>query len=143
VDVGADHAALSPFSNSGRARPAPDAISPARSGTSSAQTVMAFTHKSPPASLTISARRFLGLANDLRGRLAMPRTPGRQQEAVWCFLNGHRGQMFCADCLGAQLGVTSRPDRVLFGAEGRGARRRHGPCAMCGKGRLLCGFAAN
>jgi hypothetical protein len=62
-------------------------------------------------------------------------------EALWDFLTEHRGEMFCTPCLTAALGVTRRIDRVLFGAEGRGARRQHGKCARCGQDRLLCGLA--
>lgn len=64
-------------------------------------------------------------------------------EALWQFLESHRQEMFCAACLAMALKATSRLDRALFVAEGRGARRRHGKCSICGKQRLLCGLASN
>jgi hypothetical protein len=63
--------------------------------------------------------------------------------ALWRFLTERRGQMFCATCIATALEVTRRIDRVLFVAEGRGARRQYGLCAQCGKDRLLCGLASN
>ena len=62
-------------------------------------------------------------------------------EAVWQFLNGQRGQMFCAQCIGNAVLAGKRIDYAIMRAEGRGAIRRHGPCATCGKDRLLCGLA--
>jgi hypothetical protein len=61
--------------------------------------------------------------------------------ALWRFLIEHRGEMFCALCLATALGTARRLGRVLFMAEGRGARRQHGKCSRCGKDRLLCGLA--
>jgi hypothetical protein len=63
-----------------------------------------------------------------------------QGEAVWQFLESRRGEMFCTQCIAGALFATKRIDRVILGAEGRGARRQYGPCAACGKERLLCGL---
>ena len=63
-----------------------------------------------------------------------------QSEALWEFLTSHRGQMFCTQCIATALFATKRIDRAVLGAEGRGARRRYGTCASCGKERLLCGL---
>jgi hypothetical protein len=73
---------------------------------------------------------------------AMPSRPRLDPvDSLWRFLTEHRGKMFCSACLGVALGATPRLDRMLFVAEGRGARRPHGPCVTCGKDRLLCGLA--
>jgi hypothetical protein len=72
-----------------------------------------------------------------------PSAPPSIREALWRFLESHRGQMFCAQCLATAVAATQRLDRALLGAEGRGARRRHGRCSACGKDRLLCGLASN
>jgi hypothetical protein len=61
-------------------------------------------------------------------------------EAIWRFLESRRGEMFCTQCIANALLATKRIDRAVLGAEGRGAKRRHGPCAGCGKERLLCGL---
>jgi hypothetical protein len=63
-----------------------------------------------------------------------------QSEALWEFLTSRRGQMFCTQCIATALLATKRVDRAVLGAEGRGARRRYGTCASCGKERLLCGL---
>jgi hypothetical protein len=63
-----------------------------------------------------------------------------QNEALWEFLTSRRGQMFCTQCIATALFATKRIDRAVLGAEGRGARRRYGTCASCGKERLLCGL---
>jgi hypothetical protein len=68
-----------------------------------------------------------------------PSAPTRN-EAVWLFLEAHRGQMFCTQCIATALFATKRIDRAVLGAEGRGALRRHGQCWTCGKDRLLCGL---
>lgn len=62
-------------------------------------------------------------------------------EAVWQFLDGQRGQMFCAQCIGKAVLAVKRIDHAIMRAEGRGAIRRYGPCVTCGKDRLLCGLA--
>ena len=62
-------------------------------------------------------------------------------EAIWQFLDAHRGEMFCTQCLATALCATKRIDRAVLGAEGRGALRRYGICVKCGKDRLLCGLA--
>ena len=64
------------------------------------------------------------------------------QTALWMFLEGRRGEAFCSSCLRVALGSDRRIERELMLTEGRGAVRRHGPCALCGKDRLLCGLAA-
>jgi len=61
-------------------------------------------------------------------------------EALWRFLESHRGEMFCTRCIASALGARGRLDRAILGAEGRGAQRRHGACSRCGKDRLLCGL---
>jgi hypothetical protein len=74
--------------------------------------------------------------------LVSPRPAGlTQNEAVWQFLETHRGEMFCTQCIALALSATKRIDRAVIGAEGRGARRQHGRCSRCGKDRLLCGLA--
>lgn len=74
---------------------------------------------------------------------APPRqAPLTQNEALWQFLESHRGQMFCTQCIATALFATKRIDRAVLGAEGRGARRRYGTCASCGKERLLCGLTS-
>ena len=65
-----------------------------------------------------------------------------QNGALWTFLETHRGQMFCTQCIATALHATKRIDRAMLGAEGRGARRRYGTCASCGKERLLCGLTS-
>ena len=64
-------------------------------------------------------------------------------EALWLFLESRRGDAFCSACLAAVLEAPRRIDRALMEAEGRGARRRYGPCATCGKDRLLAGLRAD
>src|SRR5262249_11454080 len=76
-------------------------------------------------------------ASDGQPGAAAIQTP---EAALWQFLSLHRGQAFCAACLAAALGVTGRIDRAIMGAEGRGARRHHGPCGSCGKDRLTTGL---
>jgi hypothetical protein len=66
---------------------------------------------------------------------------GAYNEAVWQFLNGQRGRMFCALCIGKAVLAVKRIDNAIMRAEGRGAIRQHGPCVTCGKNRLLCGVA--
>ena len=63
-----------------------------------------------------------------------------QSEAIWRFLESRRGEMFCTQCISGALRATKRIDRALLSAEARGARRRYGPCAACGRERLLCGL---
>jgi hypothetical protein len=62
-------------------------------------------------------------------------------DAILALLENQRGQMFCASCLASVLGLTQRIDRALMSVEGRGARRRHERCSMCGRNRLVCGLA--
>jgi hypothetical protein len=64
-------------------------------------------------------------------------------DALWQFLEGHRGELVCTQCLAAVLGATGRIDRAVMEAEGRGAQRRYGQCSMCGKDRLVCGLSAS
>lgn len=71
---------------------------------------------------------------------ARTQRPGR--ESLWQFLEQHRGRMFCTACLAGALGATGRIDKLLLAAEGRGALRRHEPCAGCGRARLVCGLSA-
>jgi hypothetical protein len=66
--------------------------------------------------------------------------PSPRDHALWEYLERHHGEMFCTGCLAHALGMTKRIDRSVIVAEGRGARRYHGPCATCGKPRLLCGL---
>jgi hypothetical protein len=90
-------------------------------------------------------RRCFDAWHEERARL-LPESPGATPsiaEALWRFLERRRGEMFCAQCLTAAVATTGRLDRALLGAEGRGARRRHGRCSACGKDRLLCGLASN
>jgi hypothetical protein len=68
------------------------------------------------------------------------RRPSPHDRALWDFLEQHRGEMFCTHCLAAAIRATGRIDRSVMVAEGRGARRQHGQCGMCGKTRLLCGI---
>ena len=63
-----------------------------------------------------------------------------QSEMIWRFLEGHRGQMFCTQCLSNAVMAVKRIDRAILRVEGRGARRQYGRCASCGKERLLCGL---
>lgn len=63
-------------------------------------------------------------------------------EAVWQYLEAHRGEGFCARCLAVALATATRLDHAISIAEGRGARRRHGRCSTCGARRLVCGLAA-
>ena len=63
-------------------------------------------------------------------------------EALWSFLEGHRGRMYCTQCIANSLFATKRIDRAILGAEGRGARRHYGTCASCSKERLLCGLTS-
>jgi hypothetical protein len=63
-------------------------------------------------------------------------------DALWGFLESHRGKMYCTQCIANSLFATKRIDRAILGAEGRGARRHYGPCASCSKERLLCGLAS-
>jgi len=65
-----------------------------------------------------------------------------RNEAIWRFLDAHRGAMFCTQCIAIALCASKRIDRAILGAEGRGALRRYGTCVQCGKERLLCGLAA-
>ena len=65
-----------------------------------------------------------------------------QNGALWQFLESHRGQMFCTQCIATALFATKRIDRAVLGAEGRGARRQYGTCTSCGKERLLCGLTS-
>lgn len=67
--------------------------------------------------------------------------PANTALAVWRYLEAHRGQMFCTQCLARALGIARRLDRAVIAAEGRGARRRYAPCVLCGKDRLLCGLS--
>jgi hypothetical protein len=71
----------------------------------------------------------------------VPQTLTTLNGALWRFLEDHRGQMFCTQCIAKALFATRRIDRAVLGAEGRGARRHYGTCAACGKERLLCGLA--
>lgn len=66
--------------------------------------------------------------------------PSTLNAALWRFLEDHRDQMFCTQCIANALFATKRIDRAVLGAEGRGARRQYGACASCGKERLLCGL---
>lgn len=66
--------------------------------------------------------------------------PVPREQALWRFLDQHRGKLFCSSCIAEALGTSRRIDRALIAAEGRGARRQHGPCSECGKSRLLCGL---
>jgi hypothetical protein len=59
---------------------------------------------------------------------------------VWRYLEAHRGQMFCTQCVARALGMVRRIDRAIIAAEGRGARRRYGACQACLKERLVCGL---
>jgi hypothetical protein len=70
------------------------------------------------------------------------RRPASLAAALWKFLEGRRGQMFCTQCLVRALGATRRLDRAVIAAEGRGAHRRHRPCSVCGRDRLVCGLAS-
>jgi len=65
-----------------------------------------------------------------------------QNGALWKFLEAHRGQMYCTQCIATALFATKRIDRAVLGAEGRGARRQYGTCTSCGKERLLCGLTS-
>ena len=66
---------------------------------------------------------------------------GAFNEAVWQFLSGQRGRMFCAVCIGKEVLAVKRIDNAIMRAERRGANRQHGLCVTCGKNRLLCGLA--
>jgi hypothetical protein len=81
-------------------------------------------------------RRRISGGSDLEAPVAITRN-----EAIWRFLEAHRGDMFCTQCIAAALFATKRIDRAILGAEGRGALRRYGTCVKCGKDRLLCGLA--
>jgi hypothetical protein len=78
-------------------------------------------------------------ANAAAPPTALPTAP-TLNEALWRFLTDRRGKMFCTQCIANALFATKRIDRAMLGAEGRGARRRYGTCASCGKERLLCGL---
>jgi hypothetical protein len=81
-----------------------------------------------------------GAVADRRQTPAPP--PMTHNQAIWRFLESRRGEMFCTRCIANALLATRRIDRAILGAEGRGARRVHGPCAGCGRGRLLCGLVS-
>jgi hypothetical protein len=66
--------------------------------------------------------------------------PVRQNDVIWAFLEAHRGKMHCTQCIANALASTRRIDRAILAAEGRGARRQYGSCAVCGRERLLCGL---
>jgi hypothetical protein len=70
------------------------------------------------------------------------RRPVSYSEALWVFLQGHRGHLFCSRCLGTAIGATTRIDRAVMDAEGRGAQRRYDRCSACGRERLVCGLPA-
>jgi len=79
--------------------------------------------------------------NGMPGATAAAPVPGMSPgAAVWRYLEEHRGQMFCTQCLGRALGMTRRLDRAVITAEGRGARRRYSACQICRKDRLVCGL---
>jgi hypothetical protein len=69
-----------------------------------------------------------------------PSAPVRQNDVIWAFLEAHRGKMHCTQCIANALASTRRIDRAILAAEGRGARRQYGSCAVCGRERLLCGL---
>ena len=69
-----------------------------------------------------------------------PAPPRTASHELWRFLEAHPGEMFCTQCLTRELGGTARFDRAVIAAEGRGATRRQGACASCGKRRLVCGL---
>ena len=71
-----------------------------------------------------------------------PTRPVDSPEALWRFLEQRRGSMFCTPCLSTALESHGRLDRAVMAAEGRGARRVYGVCAMCGRSRLVCGMTA-
>jgi hypothetical protein len=72
---------------------------------------------------------------------AAPAAPAiSKNAALWQFLERHRGQMYCTQCIAVAMLTTKRIDRAVIGAEGRGARRQYGTCMSCGKERLLCGL---
>jgi hypothetical protein len=41
-------------------------------------------------------------------------------EALWRFLDSHRGKMFCTRCIAVALVTDNRIDRIVIAAEGRG-----------------------
>jgi hypothetical protein len=83
----------------------------------------------------------LDAPSETAGEGAEPRrAAATQAPGLWRFLESRRGEMFCSRCLAVALSATKRIDRAIFWAEGRGARRLHGPCASCGRDRLLCGL---
>lgn len=59
------------------------------------------------------------------------------QHAILRFLREHAGQAFCADCISTRVLGGKSIDVAMRHLEGNGVDRRHGPCAGCGKRRLL------
>jgi hypothetical protein len=91
--------------------------------------------------VTATVRIGPGPVDGRSSSVAEPGTvPLRLQDVLWRFLESHRGDMFCTACLQAALGATTRLDRAMMSAEGRGARRAHTLCSSCGKDRLTCGL---
>jgi hypothetical protein len=71
--------------------------------------------------------------NARRGR------PPKILKTVLAFLENHRGEVFCTECVTtAVVGRDAEP--ALRMAEGYGAPRRQGWCVKCGKLRLVSGL---
>ena len=79
-------------------------------------------------------------ATRTNGGAAQPEPTMTRSDAVWQILQNRRGEMLCLMCISAAIGETRRIDRAVMVAEGRGALRRYGQCAGCGRDRLLCGL---
>jgi hypothetical protein len=62
------------------------------------------------------------------------------RQNVLAFLAAHPGEAYCSGCVEAAIGATA-VDVAMREVEGHGVRRRQGPCAGCGKLRLVSSSA--
>ena len=63
-------------------------------------------------------------------------------ETIIHFLTERRGQTFCTECIALKVrGARELASSAILEAEGRGARRVHGRCSVCGKERLVAGVS--
>jgi hypothetical protein len=64
-----------------------------------------------------------------------------RSDIILRFLEEHRGEAFCADCLSTTLFDGKSVDTAVRQIEGLGARRRYDGCSRCGKERLVSRLA--
>jgi hypothetical protein len=76
---------------------------------------------------------------DRKGRRALRCSAMTRSEAILRFLEQHRGEMFCADCLADALFPTKFVYSAIVQLEGAGTHRSEGRCSACGKRRLVSG----